>query len=145
MVDFAKRMGLAITNTLFVKKQALQITCSSGGRSTQVDYVIVRRRRIKEVVDTKVVVDVGECAATQQRMAVRTMIVWTKWRKAPKAEKKIKWWKLKDRNVKSKFKTEVIESGILGGQQDWQKIADKIRSIVRMELGETSGKADTSV
>ena len=50
--------------------------------------------------------------------------------------KKIKWWKLKDPNVKSEFKTEVIESGILGGLQNWQKVADKIR----MELGETSGK-----
>ena len=41
--------------------------------TTQVDYVIVRRRRIKEVVYTKVVV--GECVATQHRMVVRTMIV----------------------------------------------------------------------
>ena len=122
VVDFARRMGLAITNTFFVKKQAHKITYSSGGRSTQVDYVIVRRRRIKEMVDTKVVV--GECVAAQHRMVVSTMIVWTKWRKAPKAVKKIKWLKLKRPNAKSKFKTEVLESGILGGQQDWQKVAD---------------------
>ena len=44
---------------------------SSGGRSTQGDYVIVRRRRIEEVVDTKVVV--GECEATQHRMIVSTV------------------------------------------------------------------------
>ena len=35
---------------------------------------------------------------------------------------------------------EVIESGILGGKEDWQRIADTIRSISRRELGETSGK-----
>ena len=57
MADFAKRIGLAITNTFFVKKQAHKITYSSGGRSTQLDYVIVRRRRIKEVVDTKIFVE----------------------------------------------------------------------------------------
>ena len=53
MVDFAKRMGLAITTTFFVKKQAHKITYSSSGRSrpTQVNYVIVKRRRIKEVVN----------------------------------------------------------------------------------------------
>ena len=54
MVDFAKKMGLANTNT-FVKKQAHKITYSSGGRSTLVDYVIVSRRRIKKKGDTKVV------------------------------------------------------------------------------------------
>ena len=74
MVDFAERMGLAIANTFFtffVKKQAHKITYSSGGGSTQVNCVMVRRR-IKEVVDTKVV---GECVATQHRMAVSTVIV----------------------------------------------------------------------
>ena len=88
VVNFPKRMGLAITNTFFVKKHAHKITYSSDGRSTQVDYVIVRRRRIKEVVDTKVVV--GECVATQYVMVVSTMVAWTKWRSAPKAVKKLK-------------------------------------------------------
>ena len=92
-VDFAKRMGPIIPNTFFVKKQAHKITFSSGGRSTQVDYVIVRRRRIKDVVDTKVVV--WKCVATQHKRVVSTLIVWTKWKGAAKALKKIKWWKLK--------------------------------------------------
>ena len=86
-VDFAKRMGLAIPNILFVKKQAHKISYISGGRSTHVDYAIVRRRRIKEVVDTKVVV--WKCVATQHRMVVCTMVVWTKWRRAVKVVKKI--------------------------------------------------------
>ena len=34
----------------------------------------------------------------------------------------------------------VIESGILGGQEDWQRIAEMIQSIARRKLGETSGK-----
>ena len=33
-----------------------------------------------------------------------------------------------------------IESGILGGQEDWQRIAEMIWSIARRELGVTSGK-----
>ena len=67
-------------------------------------------------------------------------IIWTKWRKAPKPVKRIKWWKLKDLKVKNKFKMEVIKSGILGGKEDWQRAAEIIRSIGRMELVETSGK-----
>ena len=35
---------------------------------------------------------------------------------------------------------EVIKSGILGGQDDWQRVAEIIRRIARMELGEISEK-----
>ena len=142
VVDFAKKMGLAITNTFFVKKPAHKVTYSSGGRSTQVDYIMVRRRRIKEVVDTKVIV--GESVAKQHRIVVSTMVIWTKWRKAPKPVKRIKWWKLKDSNVKKNFRLEVMKSGILGRQEDWQRVAEKIRSIARMEFGETSGNVSTA-
>ena len=41
--------------------------------------------------------------------------------------------------MNDKFKIDVIDSGILGGQEDWQRIAEMIRSIARKELGETSG------
>ena len=61
VVDFVKRMELAITNTFFVKKPAHRVTYNSGGCSSQVDYVMVRRRSIKEVVDTKIIV--GESVA----------------------------------------------------------------------------------
>ena len=39
---------------------------------------------------------------------------------------------------------DVIESGILSGQENWQRIAEMIRSIARKELGETSGKGSTA-
>ena len=115
VVDFAKRRELAITNTYFVKKPAHRVTYSSGGRSSQVDYIMVRRQRIKKVVDTKVV---SESVAKQNRIMVNTIIIWTKWRKAPKLMKRIKWWKLKDSKVNNKFKIDVIESIILSGQED---------------------------
>ena len=54
--------------------------------------------------------------------------------------KRIRWWKLKDLKVKNKFKMKEIKSGILGGKEDWQRVAEIIRSIARMELGETSQK-----
>ena len=75
MVDFAKRMELAITNTYFVKKPAHRVTYNSGGRSSPVDYIMVRRR-IKGVVDTKVIVN--ESVAKQHRIVVSAIIIWTK-------------------------------------------------------------------
>ena len=101
VVDFAKRMELAITITYFGKKPARSVTYNSGGRNSQVDYIMVRRRRIKEVVDTKVIVN--ESAAKQHRIVVSAIIIWKKWRKAPKPVKRIKWWKPKDLKVKNKF------------------------------------------
>ena len=56
VVDFDKRMELAITNTYFVKKLIHRVANNIGGRRSQVDYVMVRRKRIKEVVDAKVIV-----------------------------------------------------------------------------------------
>ena len=46
--------------------------------------------------------------------------------------------------MNNKFKMEVIESEILGGQEDWKRIAEMIRSIARRELGKTSGKISTA-
>ena len=39
---------------------------------------------------------------------------------------------------------EVIKSGILGGKEDGKRVAEMIRSIAKMELGETSGKISTA-
>ena len=142
VVNFVKRMEIAITNTYFVKKSAHIDTYNSAGCSSQLDYVMMKRRRIKDMVDTKVIV--GKSVTKQHRIVVSAIIIWTKSRKAPKSVKRIKWWKLKDSKVKNKFKMEVIESGILGGQEDWQRIAEMIRSIAKMELCETSAKVSTA-
>ena len=142
VVDFAKRMELAITNTYFVKKPAHRVTYNSGGGSSQVGYIMVRRRRIKEVVDTKDIVN--ESLAKQHKRVVSAIIIRKKWRKAPKPVKRIKWCKLKDLKIKNKFKMEVIKSEILGAKEDWQRVAEMIRSIARMELGKTSRKISTA-
>ena len=46
--------------------------------------------------------------------------------------------------MKNKFKMEVIESEMLRGQGNWQRVAEMIGSIDRMELGETSEKISTA-
>ena len=54
VVNFAKKMDLAIVNTYFKKKDKHRVTYKSGGKNTQVDYVICRRRNLKEMCDCKV-------------------------------------------------------------------------------------------
>ncbi|KAK3569107.1 hypothetical protein QTP86_022139, partial [Hemibagrus guttatus] len=48
VVDFAKRMDIAVVNTYFQKREEHRVTYKSGGRSTQVDYILCRRGNLKE-------------------------------------------------------------------------------------------------
>ncbi|KAK3570005.1 hypothetical protein QTP86_008433 [Hemibagrus guttatus] len=71
VVDFAKRMDMAVVNTYFQKREEHRATYKSGGRRTQVDYILCRRDNLKEISDCKVVV--GESVARQHRMVVCRM------------------------------------------------------------------------
>ncbi|KAK3558018.1 hypothetical protein QTP86_005823 [Hemibagrus guttatus] len=68
VADFAKRMDMAVVNTYFQKREGHRVTYKSGGRRTQVDYILCRRGNLKEISDCKVVV--GEGVARQHRMVV---------------------------------------------------------------------------
>ena len=87
VVDFGKRMDLAIVNTYFKKKDEHRVTYKSGGKSTQVDYVMCRRRNLKEMCDCKVILN--ECVAKQHRMVVCKMALMVKKKKAEKVKPKI--------------------------------------------------------
>ncbi|KAF7649688.1 hypothetical protein LDENG_00137590 [Lucifuga dentata] len=105
VVDFAKRMEMAVTNTFFQKKQEHRVTYKSGGRSTQVDYILYRRCNLKEISDCKVVV--GESVARQHRMVVCRMTLVVRKMKRTKAEQRTKWWKLKKEECCVVFREEL--------------------------------------
>ncbi|KAK3532782.1 hypothetical protein QTP86_028151 [Hemibagrus guttatus] len=93
VVDFAKRMDMAVVNTYFQKREEHRVTYKSGGRRTQVDYILCRRGNLKEISACKVVV--GESVARQHRMVECRMTLMVCKKKRSKIEKKTKWWKLK--------------------------------------------------
>ena len=76
VVDFGKRIDLAIVNTYFKKKDEHRVTYKSGGKNTQVDYVMCRRRNLKEMHDCKVILN--ECVAKQHRMVVCKIVLMVK-------------------------------------------------------------------
>ena len=85
VVDFAKRMDLAIVNTYFKKNDEHRVTYKSGGKkNTQVDYVMCRRRNLKEMCNCKVIVN--ECVAKQHRMVVCIMVLVVKKKKTEKVK-----------------------------------------------------------
>ena len=61
VVNFAKRMNLVVVNTYFKKKDEHRVTYKSGGKITQVDYVMHRRRNLKKMCNCKKMVN--KCVA----------------------------------------------------------------------------------
>ncbi|KAK3528614.1 hypothetical protein QTP70_005345 [Hemibagrus guttatus] len=142
VVDFAKRMDMAVANTYFQKREEHRVTYNSGGRRTQVDYILCRRGNLKEISDCKVVV--GESVARQHRMVVcrMTLMVCKKKRSEIEIEKKTKWWKLKKEECCEEFRQKLRQA--LGGQvvlpDDWETTAEVIRETGRKVLGVSSGR-----
>ncbi|KAK3508727.1 hypothetical protein QTP70_004272 [Hemibagrus guttatus] len=142
VVDFAKRMDMAVVNSYFQKREEHRVTYKSGGRRTQVDYILCRRGNLKEISDCKVVV--GESVAKQHRMVVirMTLIVCKKKRSKIEIEKKTKWWKLKKEECCEEFRQKLRQA--LGGQvvlpDDWETTAEVIRETGRKLLGVSSGR-----
>ncbi|KAK3534085.1 hypothetical protein QTP86_001163 [Hemibagrus guttatus] len=140
VVDFAKRMDMGVVNTYFQKREEHRVTYKSGGRRTQVDYILCRRGNLKEISDCKVVV--GESVARQHRMVVCRMTLMVCKTKRSEIEKKTKWWKLKKEECCEEFRQKLRQA--LGGQvvlpDDWETTAEVIRETGRKVLGMSSGR-----
>ena len=111
IVDFGKGMDLAIVNYLFQEDEH-RVTCKSGEKNTQVDYVMCRRRNLKEMCDCKVIVN--ECMAKQHHIVVCKMALMVKKKKAEKVKPKILWWKLKETSCQ-----EALRGNHDFGRQGW--------------------------
>ena len=140
VVEFAKRMEMAVVNTYFKKKEEHRVTYKSGGKCTQVDYILSRRCNLKEISDCKVVA--GESVARQHRLVVCRMTLEVRLRKRVRAEPRTRWWKLKEEDCCVEFREEVRQA-LDGGKDewdDWATTAEVVREIARKVLGVTSGQ-----
>ena len=140
VVDFAKRMDLAIVNTYSKKKDEHWVTYKSGEKSTQVDYVMCRRRSLKEMCNCKVIVN--KCVAKQHRMVLSKMALMVKKKKTEKVKPKIRWWKLKETSCQEAFRQEMTRT--LGGKDglpdEWDKTAEMLKKTAETMLGVIFGK-----
>ncbi|XP_065323181.1 uncharacterized protein LOC135930328 [Gordionus sp. m RMFG-2023] len=55
VLKFAQAFHLALTNPYYRKKDSHLITCESATRKTQIDYLLISRRRLKDLIDCKVI------------------------------------------------------------------------------------------
>ena len=81
------------------------VTYNGGGRESQIYFLMCRRCHLKEVINCKVIN--GEAVAAQHRVLV---IDWDiqrgKKRKPEQATPRIKWWRLKEDDLKVQFRQE---------------------------------------
>ena len=55
VTDYAKRPKTGILNIYFRKRPEQWVTYSSGGRKSQIDYILGRKKHLKAVQDCKVI------------------------------------------------------------------------------------------
>ncbi|KAF7687188.1 hypothetical protein HF521_014416 [Silurus meridionalis] len=116
-----KRNGVGVilreeySKSVMEKKEDHRVTYKSGGRCTQVDYVLCRRCNLKEIGDCKVLA--GDSVARQHQMVVCRMVLEVKKkRKRVRTERRIRWWKLKEEECSVRFREEVRQ--VLGGGEE---------------------------
>ena len=122
IIDFAVAFDMALVNTFFTKKE--YVTYRSGGRETQIDFILCRRKHLKEVTDCKVVN--GEYVSTQHKLLITDFKIRRINKGKQRGTPKIKWWKLKKKEnakLKSTFKEEVLrEIRLENDVDDWWNI-----------------------
>uniref|UniRef100_W5MVV3 Reverse transcriptase domain-containing protein n=1 Tax=Lepisosteus oculatus TaxID=7918 RepID=W5MVV3_LEPOC len=127
-------------HTHFHKSQLNLITYYSGGRTSQIDYWMMRRRDFKMVTDTKVIP--YNSIAPQHRLLVldakvRLVQIQTPVRPTTKIER-IKWWKLPEHRavVKATLGPLVPNSRSTVGE-DWNDLAEHVKTCTATTLGTT--------
>ena len=143
IMERALAFDLAIGNTYFQKKGEKLVTYKSGKRKSQIDYILCRRKHLKEIKNVKVIS--GECVAAQHRLVVADCEVPTIEKgnkRVDQKEQKIKWWKLKEEGLRRKFKDRVLrELDFPETVQEWWGVNSKmIRTVGEEVVGKTSGK-----
>ena len=138
IVDFALAFDLAINNTFFTSQN--YATYSSGGRLTQIDFMLCRRNHLVEVKNCKVIK--GETVSPQHRLVVSDLLIRRVAQGKKNVEPKIKWWRLKDQEMKDRFRDAVLPSIILANDVNiwWVENSAMLMRTAEELLGKTSGK-----
>ena len=98
----AQRKELLVCNTRYRKKEEHLITFSSGGRTSQLDYILIKQSKVKNLKDCKVIP--GSEIVSQHRMVVLDMWKSKEHKRKVRKVGRFKIWKLKMGETRSKFR-----------------------------------------
>ena len=107
VLDFATAYQMRILNTSYQKRKNHLVMYSSGGRETQIGYIMLRKEHASECRNCKVLP--SEAFTTQRRILIADLMV--KKTRQPRAagRKRTRWWKVKYEETKEKFRRNLVE------------------------------------
>ncbi|XP_076907033.1 uncharacterized protein LOC143563362 [Bidens hawaiensis] len=142
LLDFAMAHDLGILNSFFRKRDSNLITFTSGGRNTQIDYLLIRQHDRRQWRDCKVIP--GETATAQHHLLVADVVLREKVTTMErKGRYRIRWGNLKGTNI-TMFKDKVISTTAVhlvgDANQMWEDMAASITQVAKETLGVTTGR-----
>ncbi|XP_071727516.1 uncharacterized protein [Rutidosis leptorrhynchoides] len=145
ILEFAVAHDLAVVNSFFKKRDAQLATFHSGGHSTQIDYLLIRKGDLRTCGDCKVLT--AWTCSSQHRLLVMDLVLQRRATKSVRqAQPKILWKKLNGEKAET-FKTTVIgrvdaELEMISNDdtdQMWNCLASSIREVAKETLGVALG------
>ena len=124
VIDFAILNDLVICNTIYRKRPEHLITYKSGNRSSQIDFILYRKRDQVEMQNCKVIP--GDHVTTKHRLVILDVNITVSQKQTYRrtTEKKIKWFKLENIETRTKFKERTLqelkqEIGVNDDVEEW--------------------------
>ena len=145
IMDFATAYEMRLMNTYYKKRENHLVTYNSGGRRSQIDFIMLRKEYIKECKNCKVLPK--EAITTQHRVLIAELEVKATRKRRVEGRKMIRWWKLKNDEVREEFRRSVVERMANAHEvttenveEWWEETAGLIRSCGEEVCGRSSGK-----
>ncbi|XP_071695820.1 uncharacterized protein [Rutidosis leptorrhynchoides] len=145
ILDFAVAYDLVVANSFFKKTNAQLANFHSGGHSTQIDYLLLRKGDLRICVDCKALTDLT--CSSQHRLLVMDLVLQSRVTKSLRpVQPKILWKKLNGEKAET-FKTLVgvrVEADVEMVSHDdadkmWTFLASTIREAANEALGVVVG------
>ena len=122
ILDFCRNQNLVVLNTLFKNNKEKYIAYKSGDAETQLDLILMMKRRGIQATDCKVIP--GEACLSQNRLVCVNIQFKNFKKKLWKGEKKLRVWKLKDETTRGLFE-ERFEK-ITSSTGEWKDRQDSV-------------------
>ncbi|XP_071707992.1 uncharacterized protein [Rutidosis leptorrhynchoides] len=145
ILEFAVAHDLVVANSFFKKTEAQLATFHSGGNSTQIDYLLLRKGDLRSCGDCRALTTWA--CSTRHRFLVMELVLQRRvFRSARPAQPRILWKNLNEEKAET-FKAlvlERVEAGVemdthVNADQMWESLASTIREAAKESLGVAVG------
>ena len=127
-----------VANTWFKKKDKRKVTYSSGGNDTEINFVVVGKKKRKYLRDVKVIPE-----KLQHRLVV-VDVEEQKLKKSVKKSKKVRWRvrKLKEKEIKEKFEERIGKLVDIDSKDLWGSYKNGVLKAYDELCGKTKARGD---